>query len=145
LRELRNGDAQHVDSVAGMEGTRAGGGGRKGWWGKPHAVLFLSFGNIQASVGKRDQAMNSSLRSLLDIFSEDDDGGHGLFATGPQALIEAYAAVLSKNGIKVSSPRSRPAVWWKDGRWVEEKGPLFALIFGESYFVAAQFAAERTE
>jgi hypothetical protein len=77
-----------------------------------------------------------SLRTMLD-------GGFGKLAEGPRPLIEGYAEVLRRAGVAVSSPPPRSPAWWNGERWVEESGPLFALILGESYIVSPSVTAER--
>jgi hypothetical protein len=78
---------------------------------------------------------NRSLRDMLV-------GGIGKLAEGPQGLIHAYARVLESNGVRTSSPPGRAPMWWNGTHWVEERQDLFALIFGDSYFVAANITAE---
>jgi hypothetical protein len=77
-----------------------------------------------------------SLHALLD-------GGFGKLADGPEPLMEKYAQVLRRAGVKVSSPGSRPPVWWDGERWIQESTPLYALILGESYVVSETVTAER--
>jgi hypothetical protein len=77
-----------------------------------------------------------SLRAMLE-------GGLGLLAEGPQPLIERYANVLRRAGVAVSSPPSRPPVWWDGSEWVKEEKPLFAVILGASHVVAQDVTAER--
>ena len=69
-------------------------------------------------------------------------GGHGLLAKGPTPLVEAYAAVLRAEGIRVTTPPARPpVVWLDDGGWVRETGDLAVLLLDESYLVAEAFEA----
>ena len=82
-------------------------------------------------VGLRD-----SYRALLA-------GGFGMFASGPQPLIERYARVLADNGVSVSSPPPRPPLWWDGDDFDGQTEGLLALILGRSYFVGAKFTAER--
>jgi hypothetical protein len=72
-----------------------------------------------------------------------EEGGFGLFAKGPQPLIDAYSAILSANGVVVSSPPAKQRSWWDGERWVDATEPLCALFFGDSYVVGAAFTAER--
>ena len=77
-----------------------------------------------------------SLRAMLDV-------GFGMLAEGPRPLIEKYGEVLRDCAVDVSSPPSRPPVWWDGARWVEEVKPLFAVILGASYVVSPAVMAER--
>jgi hypothetical protein len=80
--------------------------------------------------------LSRSLRQVLE-------SGFGLLAKGPSPLIELYAQVLQGHEVSVSSPPSRQPAWWNDGEWIQEKAPLFALIFGKSYVVASAITAEK--
>jgi hypothetical protein len=77
-----------------------------------------------------------SLRAMLN-------GGFGKLAAGPQPLIDRYAEALRNSGVAVSSPPSRPPVWWNGAKWVEEVKPLFAVVLGASYVVSPAVTAER--
>lgn len=44
-------------------------------------------------------------------------GGFGTLAEGPRQLMEAYAEVLAKAGIRPSVHSSREAKHWEDGHW----------------------------
>ncbi|MCD4825485.1 MAG: hypothetical protein K8S55_12880 [Phycisphaerae bacterium] len=73
--------------------------------------------------------------SNLDLLA----GGFGLLAEGPTFLIEAYARVLSSEGLKPNTLASRPACWWNGQKWIENTVPLAALVIGNSFFVAEDF------
>jgi hypothetical protein len=77
-----------------------------------------------------------SLRAMLN-------GGFGKLAEGPQPLIDRYAEAVRNSGVAVSSPPSRPPVWWNGAKWVEEVNPLFAVVLGASYVVSPAVTAER--
>ncbi|HZN67781.1 MAG TPA: hypothetical protein VFB66_21015 [Tepidisphaeraceae bacterium] len=77
-----------------------------------------------------------SLRRMLE-------GGHGKLAAGPLPLIERYADVLRRAGVKVSSPPARPPVWWDGVNWVPQSIPLYALILGQSFVLSPILTAER--
>jgi hypothetical protein len=77
-----------------------------------------------------------SLRAMLN-------GGFGRLAAGPRSLMDSYADVLRVSGVAVSSPPSRSPTWWDGTRWVEEVGPLFAVILGGSYVVAQAVTGAR--
>lgn len=77
-----------------------------------------------------------SLRAMLN-------GGFGRLAIGPRPLINSYADVLRASGVAVSSLPSRSPVWWDGERWIEEVGPLFAIILDESFVVASAVTAQR--
>ena len=63
-------------------------------------------------------------------------GGHGLLADGPKPLVEKYREVLDAASVRTSSPPARPPKFWSGTSWVEESGPLLALIMDENYVVA---------
>jgi hypothetical protein len=79
------------------------------------------------------------------------DAGDGLLAAGPTRLLNAYGEVLNSLGVPWSLAGQYLAKYWRPasealmagGEWVVEDQPLKALILGESYVVAARFAATR--
>jgi hypothetical protein len=79
---------------------------------------------------------NGSLLALLDC-------GFGKVADGPLSLIDRYSEALRSSGVAVSSPPSRPPVWWNGTAWTQETGPLFALIVGSSYVISPTVTAKR--
>jgi hypothetical protein len=70
-------------------------------------------------------------------------GGFGKLAAGPQSLIDRYAEALRSSDVCVSSPTSRPPVWWNGKQWIEEVMPLSAVILERSYVVSPSVTAER--
>jgi len=76
-------------------------------------------------------------------------GGDGLLATGPARLLDAYGEELDAQGIRWNVVRHGPAKYWKPaseafmagGTWIVEDQKLQVLTLGESYVVAAHFAA----
>lgn len=68
--------------------------------------------------------------------------GRGL-ATGPLALIAAYASAMRAHGLSaVLTRRHQNKPYWLGGRWHQRRPSVSACIVGRSYFVAARFRAE---
>jgi hypothetical protein len=108
--------------------------------GRPTDALSL-FGALieshQVAVGNWfsvDHFLNLSGRST-DILR----GGHGLLAKGPVPMLNTYANVLDRYGIKHSSVGSRDPEWWNGHQWTAETEQLYALIIGKSFVVAPSF------
>jgi hypothetical protein len=66
-------------------------------------------------------------------------GGYGRLADGPEFLIEAYAEVLSGEGMKVALSARRPPKRWSGSAWVLDEPPLAVLVLDGTLIVAADF------
>lgn len=67
----------------------------------------------------------------------------GKLASGPVSLMQAYAQVLTNNGVRSSTLQSRPPKYWDGEQWVVPSKALHALIFNTSYVVAERFEGEQ--
>lgn len=70
-------------------------------------------------------------------------GGHGLFATGPEPLLDSYQSVLTASGLAVSGPSPRAPKYWNGRQWITDTTNWRALILGDSYIVGRAFEAQR--
>lgn len=64
----------------------------------------------------------------------------GELASGPAAIIDAYAEVLAHHGIRSSRLPRRPAKIWNGQEWVVPPA-LRALLLDESFIIAENFSA----
>lgn len=71
------------------------------------------------------------------------NGGFGMFAEGPEALMVAYKEVLERYGISASYHDSESFAFSNDDTWIEETARLKVLLLEESFIVAADFKAQR--
>jgi len=71
-------------------------------------------------------------------------GGYGMFATGPAPLMEGYAGVFERAGIKAGVSEPRQISFTSDP--FTESSAIEVLLLGErSYVVAQKFNANRSE
>jgi hypothetical protein len=70
----------------------------------------------------------------------------GMFASGPVSMMEAYAQVLTRHGVRISITGRRPPRYWDgDGmQWKVQTAALHAMFLGTSYIVAEQFQATKS-
>jgi len=104
------------------------------------ARLFLAHRDIARRWISFDRYINMALD--LEVLLGQ---GFGMLADGPSFLVQAYARVLEREGVRSSLLEPRPPKVWDGHSFVEWASPLATLIIGESYFVAESFAGRRLE
>ncbi len=70
---------------------------------------------------------------------------HGMFAEGPDRIIQEYASVLRRHGIQVSSPPPWHPKRWDGQAWVEGAFGLKLLLLGRSWVVCSEVTARRIQ
>jgi hypothetical protein len=69
--------------------------------------------------------------------------GYGLLASGPVFLMEKYAEIVQRVGLRTSITDRSPAKYWDGADWIKQAEYLKLLHLGESYIIAERFNAQR--
>lgn len=76
----------------------------------------------------------------IDLLLKMDNG---LFAIGPKFILEEIDIILNNNRCETYFLGEMAPKRWINDQWIVESSDLFALVIGESYFVAENITFER--
>lgn len=107
------------------------------FYGKPASIDGLVGEIFKAHIRVADR------RTPFRIEPEVLEGGFGVLAQGPLALMRAYHEVLARHPMKPALLTLGPPKRWDGARWMPEESELIALLMDDSYAIAESIDAQR--